>query len=67
MTPNMQEILTLVNSGGVVAVLVIILRYFVSGKVVSRALVRSVVLETVQEILTELEKRGFYGKTDSDT
>ncbi len=54
-----QEILTLVNSGGVVAILLYILHTFMTGKVVSRSVVRSIVVETVDRLLSELEKRGF--------
>lgn len=56
---EIQNILTLVNSGGVVAILLYILHTFMTGKVVSRAVVRSIVVETVDRVISELEKRGF--------
>jgi hypothetical protein len=65
-TPGMQEILTLANTGGVIAVLVVILRYFVTGKVVPRTVVRSIVVETVDRMLSELGKRGFHVGKDHD-
>ncbi len=64
---SVADILTLVNSGGVVVLLVVILQYMVTGKIVSRSVVRAIVVETVDRMLSELEKRGFLSEEENDT
>ncbi len=64
---NVADILTLVNAGGVVAILLVFLRLMVTGQIVSRSVVRAIVRETVERVMRELEDRRVFSQEDNGT
>ena len=52
---EMIDVLSLINSGGVIAVLLLVLNLMFKGKLVSSAVVSSIVAETVRRVLENLD------------
>lgn len=58
---NINEILTYLNTGGIVAVLVVGLHAFATGAVLPKDATKRIIRETVYELLEELERRNMWG------
>lgn len=54
---NIADILTYVNTGGVVVVLIVVVRLFLSGDVISSKLLERIIRDTVVEVIEQLESR----------
>lgn len=54
---NIPDILTYVNTGGVVVVLIVVVRLFLSGDVISSKLLERIIRDTVVEVIEQLESR----------
>jgi hypothetical protein len=57
-TPDIQTILTAINTGGLVAALIYGLYLGLSGKVIPVSLLHQIIAQVVEEVLDELEKRA---------
>lgn len=52
-----NEWLTYINSGGVILLLILFVRLFLAGEIVTSKLLQTIIRDTVSEVLDEIAKR----------